>query len=56
MRAVALAQKAIGLKAFLRPNPLERVIRDLTTYLRQPALDASLLSAAAFHLASREDA
>lgn len=47
---VALAQKAIGLKAFLRPNPMERIIRDLTTYLRQPALDASLVSAASFHL------
>ena len=50
LRVVALAQKAIGLKAFLRPNPIERVIRDLTTYLRQPALDMSLISAAAFHL------
>ena len=56
LRAVALAQKAIGLKTFLRPNPLERIIRDLTTYLRQPALDASLMSAAAFHLASGADA
>ena len=51
LRVVALAQKAIGLGAFLRPNPIERVARDLTTYLRQPALDASLMSAAAFHLA-----
>ena len=50
LRVIAHAQKAIGLKAFLRPNPLERVIRDLTTYLRQPALDASLISAAAYHL------
>jgi alkylation response protein AidB-like acyl-CoA dehydrogenase len=47
---VAAAQKAIGLNAFLRPNPLERIIRDLSTYLRQPALDPSLISAAAFHL------
>ena len=54
LQAVACAQKAIGLKSFLRPNPLERVIRDLTTYLRQPALDASLASAAAFHLAAIE--
>ena len=50
LRLVALAQKSIGLKAFLRPNPLERLIRDLTTYLRQPNLDVSLLSAAAFRL------
>jgi alkylation response protein AidB-like acyl-CoA dehydrogenase len=50
LAVIAAAQKAIGLKAFLRPNPLERDIRDLSTYLRQPALDPSLLSAAQFHL------
>ena len=50
LRVIALAQKAIGLKAFLRPNPIERIARDLSTYLRQPGLDLSLLSAAAFHL------
>ena len=50
LEVVACAEKAIGLKAFTRPNRLERVVRDLQTYLRQPALDASLLSAAAFYL------
>ena len=54
LRVVALAQKAIGLKSFLRPNPLERLIRDLTTYLRQPNLDVSLMSAAAFRLRTGE--
>ncbi len=52
LQVIAGSQKAIGLRAFLRPNPMERVIRDLSTYLRQPALDASLTSAAAFHLGS----
>ena len=50
LRVVSAAQKAIGLRAFMRPNPMERVIRDLSTYLRQPALDLSLTSAAAFRL------
>ena len=50
LRVVQLAQKALGLKAFMRPNAIERLVRDLTTYLRQPALDVSLMSAAAFHL------
>ena len=50
LEVIACAEKAIGLKAFTRPNALERVVRDLQTYLRQPALDASLLSAAAFQL------
>ncbi len=55
LHAVALAQKSVGLRAYLRPNPMERVIRDLTTYMRQPALDASLTSAASFHLARSQD-
>ena len=50
LRVVELAQKALGLKALMRPNPIERMVRDLTTYLRQPALDVSLMSAASFHL------
>ena len=50
VRTIALVQKAIGLKSFLRPNPIERIARDLATYLRQPALDLSLDSAAGFHL------
>ena len=50
LRVISCAQKAIGLRAFTRPNPLERVIRDLTTYMRQPGLDGSLTSAAAHHL------
>ena len=56
LKVVALAQKAIGLKSFLRPNPLERLTRDLTTYLRQPNLDMSLLSAAAYRLRVGRDA
>lgn len=45
-----LAQRSIGLQAFMRPNPLERVMRDLATYLRQPASDRVLANAAAFVL------
>ncbi len=45
---VERAEKSLGLKAFMHPNPVERIVRDLTTYLRQPALDASLESAGAF--------
>ena len=45
---VERAEKSLGLKAFMHPNPVERLVRDLTTYLRQPALDASLESAGAF--------
>ena len=31
-----------GLQAFLRPNPIERISRDLATYLRQPGPDRAL--------------
>ena len=52
LRVVRSAQKAVGLKAFVRPNLIDRLVRDLTTYLRQPALDMSLMSAASYHLRS----
>ncbi len=42
-----LAQRSIGLAAFLRPNPAERIARDLATYLRQPGPDRALTAAAA---------
>jgi alkylation response protein AidB-like acyl-CoA dehydrogenase len=35
-------QRSVGLQAFLRPNPIERVSRDLATYLRQPGPDRAL--------------
>lgn len=47
-----LAQRSVGLTAFLRPNPLERLCRDLATYLRQPAPDRALGVAAADILAA----
>jgi alkylation response protein AidB-like acyl-CoA dehydrogenase len=43
-------QQGLGLRALIAPNPIERVLRDLMTYLRQPALDMSLQSAAKFIL------
>ena len=48
LSVVELAEKSLGLKAFMHPNPVERIVRDLSTYLRQPALDASLESAGAY--------
>ncbi|WP_159992424.1 acyl-CoA dehydrogenase family protein [Roseomonas sp. 18066] len=37
-----LVHRSIGLMAFLRPAPVERIARDLATYLRQPAPDRAL--------------
>ncbi|MBU8537831.1 acyl-CoA dehydrogenase family protein [Falsiroseomonas tokyonensis] len=50
-----LAQRSIGLQAFMRPNPIERVARDLATYLRQPAPDRALVEAAAHVLAAEAE-
>ena len=36
LELMQLAQRSIGLQAFMRPNPIERISRDLATYLRQP--------------------
>jgi alkylation response protein AidB-like acyl-CoA dehydrogenase len=41
-----LAQRSVGLQGFLRGHPLERLSRDLATYLRQPAPDGALTGAA----------
>lgn len=44
------ARRAVGLGSFVRPNPVERVCRDIDTYRRQPALDEVLLEAARHRL------
>jgi alkylation response protein AidB-like acyl-CoA dehydrogenase len=46
-----LVQRSVGLQAFLRPNPIERISRDLATYLRQPGPDRALTEAATWILA-----
>ncbi len=43
-----LVQRSLGLSAFRRGNPVERICRDLGTYLRQPAPDDVLTEAAAY--------
>jgi hypothetical protein len=43
-----LAQRSLGLAAFFQPSPIERLMRDLGTYLRQPAPDEALTEAASW--------
>lgn len=45
-------QRGLGLAAFVAPHPVERLARDLTTYLRQPAPDEILLEAGRYFLAA----
>jgi alkylation response protein AidB-like acyl-CoA dehydrogenase len=47
---IRLAQRSLGLAALSAPNPVERLMRDLATYIRQPAADEALTEAAAWHL------
>jgi hypothetical protein len=35
-------QRGVGLTSFIRPNPIERISRDLATYLRQPVPDLAM--------------
>jgi alkylation response protein AidB-like acyl-CoA dehydrogenase len=48
--AMRLMQRSLGLGAFRSGTPVERICRDLATYLRQPAPD-EVLSEAAAHFA-----
>jgi alkylation response protein AidB-like acyl-CoA dehydrogenase len=42
-----LAQRSVGLQAFMQAHPLDRLCRDLATYLRQPGPDGALAAGAA---------
>lgn len=48
LEALQLAQRSLGLSAFMHGSFVERLIRDLSTYLRQPAPDETLTEAAAW--------
>jgi alkylation response protein AidB-like acyl-CoA dehydrogenase len=49
---IELVERSIGVRGMLKPHPIERLIRDLSMYLRQPAPDAALTDAGRFVLAS----
>jgi alkylation response protein AidB-like acyl-CoA dehydrogenase len=42
MDTIQLSQRSIGTLGLLPPEPMERIIRDLTLYLRQPAFDIAV--------------
>jgi alkylation response protein AidB-like acyl-CoA dehydrogenase len=44
METIQLTARSVGTRGLLPPYPLERIIRDLTLYLRQPAFDAAIAS------------
>ncbi|PSO17082.1 acyl-CoA dehydrogenase family protein [Bradyrhizobium sp. MOS003] len=46
-------QRGVGLTSFVRPHPIERISRDLATYLRQPVPDLAMSDGAKAFLDSR---
>lgn len=52
LQVIQLAERSVGARGLLPPNPIERIIRDLTLYLRQPAPDAALANVGAYVLNS----
>jgi alkylation response protein AidB-like acyl-CoA dehydrogenase len=49
LTAITLLQRGLGLQAFMAGGAPERLMRDLATYLRQPAPDETLVKAAAHY-------
>ena len=47
---IELVRRSLGLSAFVASNPVEKVARDLGTYLRQPAADEVLHNAAGYFM------
>ena len=45
-------QRGVGLSSFVRPHPIERISRDLATYLRQPVPDMAMSDGAKVFLSS----
>lgn len=48
LELITLVQRSLGLSAFVKGKVVEQVMRDLMTYLRQPAPDEALTDAAAW--------
>ncbi|QKG57555.1 acyl-CoA/acyl-ACP dehydrogenase [Hymenobacter sp. BRD128] len=56
LQTLRLAERSVGARGLLQPEPFERLHRDLTHYLRQPAPDAALADVGRFALASDKPA
>jgi alkylation response protein AidB-like acyl-CoA dehydrogenase len=46
LNVMETVQRGIGLRAFVRPHDVERICRDLATYLRQPVPDRAMADGA----------
>ena len=52
--ALDLTKQAVGARAFLVSNPVEKIMRDLDFYLRQPAPDQAKIDVADYFLTSSD--
>jgi alkylation response protein AidB-like acyl-CoA dehydrogenase len=51
MEVMKNAERSVGTRGLLAPEPAERIIRDLRLYLRQPCFDAALAAVGTYTLA-----
>ena len=56
LRIMPLAERSVGARGLMRPLPFERIHRDLTFYLRQPAPDATVLDIGRYVLDNPQNA
>jgi alkylation response protein AidB-like acyl-CoA dehydrogenase len=56
LQTLRLAERSVGARGLLQPESFERLHRDLTHYLRQPAPDAALADVGRFALSSDKPA
>jgi alkylation response protein AidB-like acyl-CoA dehydrogenase len=56
MDVIQLCERSVGTRGLLPPHPMERIIRDLTLYLRQPVFDAALANVGQYALAQTDPA
>ena len=54
MEAIQLTERSVGTRGLLPPYPIERIVRDLTLYLRQPAFDVALATVGRYALKNVE--
>lgn len=56
MDVMQLCERSVGTRGLLPPHPMERIIRDLTLYLRQPVFDAALANVGQYVLSQPNNA
>lgn len=51
-----LSERSVGTRGLLPPHPIDRIVRDLTLYLRQPAFDAAIANVGQYALTQTDSA